>query len=86
MGDDFPNLPSVPMDFPEIPSGGQGQNQPPPKDKDDIDFDDLSRRRKRNKTKTSVRSCCFFCLIINNAISFILHNYNHTYEILLPQK
>uniref|UniRef100_A0A182M0A7 IST1 homolog n=1 Tax=Anopheles culicifacies TaxID=139723 RepID=A0A182M0A7_9DIPT len=42
----FPPLPNVPMDLPEIPDGDENKN-----DNDEIDFDDLSRRFEELKRK-----------------------------------
>uniref|UniRef100_A0A182QT03 IST1 homolog n=1 Tax=Anopheles farauti TaxID=69004 RepID=A0A182QT03_9DIPT len=42
----FPPLPNVPMDLPDIPDGDENKN-----DNDEIDFDDLSRRFEELKRK-----------------------------------
>lgn len=51
--DDFADLPNVPLDLPDVPSGSAKRSPDQPKDDDPIDFDDLSRRfdelKKRNK-------------------------------------
>lgn len=44
--DDFPNLPNVPSDLPDVPTQSS-DNKPD----DDIDFDDLSRRFEELKKK-----------------------------------
>lgn len=43
--DDLANLPSVPLDLPDVPTSNDGNND------DDIDFDDLSRRFEELKKK-----------------------------------
>ncbi|XP_050074886.1 IST1 homolog [Anopheles maculipalpis] len=42
----FPPLPNVPLDLPEVPDGDENKN-----DNDEIDFDDLSRRFEELKRK-----------------------------------
>lgn len=44
--DDFPNLPNVPSDLPDVPTTSSST-----KPDDDIDFDDLSRRFEELKKK-----------------------------------
>lgn len=52
LNDDMLNLPNVPMDLPDVPSGGGSNNSPQKKNNDDeIDFDDLSRRFEDLKKK-----------------------------------
>uniref|UniRef100_A0A2M4AA75 IST1 homolog n=1 Tax=Anopheles triannulatus TaxID=58253 RepID=A0A2M4AA75_9DIPT len=46
----FPELPNVPLDLPEVPSGGN-QESKNDNDNDEIDFDDLSRRFEELKKK-----------------------------------
>lgn len=46
----FPDLPNVPLDLPDVPSGG-GNNDPAKPDNDEIDFDDLAKRFEELKKK-----------------------------------
>lgn len=49
---DFPSLPNVPSDLPDVPRGGGGAGAAGKRDDDDeIDFDELSRRFENLKKR-----------------------------------
>lgn len=50
--EDFPDLPNVPSDLPDVPTSGGSNTSPQDKnDNEEIDFDDLSRRFEELKKK-----------------------------------